>query len=153
MVRRPREPCSSKTSSVVSKTQRRFNRFLMLISTSVLNRVSNYDLIRCTLQLVVLRSGSGRTVRYTRDDLRTMLRRVVVPSSLTTSSVPNKAHRRFRRFQMFILYTPPSSYPLTFILYVCYYGCLRMSRGVPAPPNPLHSARKQGSAHSGGHKG
>ena len=105
MVRRPREPCSSKTSSVVSKTQRRFNRFLMLISTSVLNRVSNYDLIRCTLQLVVLRSGSGRTVRYTRDDLRTMLRRVVVPSSLTTSSVPNKAHRRFRRFQAFILHT------------------------------------------------
>ncbi len=30
---------------MVSKTQRRFNRFLMLISTSVLKRVSNYDLI------------------------------------------------------------------------------------------------------------
>ncbi len=116
MVRRPREPCSSKYSSVVSKTQRRFKRFLMLISTSVLKRVSNYDLVICILQMVdlcalcdhVLHSGSGRTVRYTRDDLRTMVRRVVVPSLLTTSSVPNKAHHRFRRFQAFILYTPPS---------------------------------------------
>jgi hypothetical protein len=56
-------------------------------------------------------------VRYTRDDLSTMLRRVVVPSSLTTSSVPNKAHRRFRRFQMVI----HTSISLTFILYVCYH--------------------------------
>ncbi len=46
--------------------------------------------------------ASGRTVRYTRDDLRTMLRRILVPSSLKTSSVPNKAHRRFSRFQVFI---------------------------------------------------
>jgi hypothetical protein len=68
----------------------------------------------------VVHSGSGRTVRYTRDDQRTMLRRVVVPSSLTTSSLPNRAHRRFRRFQAFILHTS-ISYPLTFILYVCYH--------------------------------
>ena len=128
MVRRPREPCSSKTSSVVSKTQRRFNRLLMLISISVLKWVSKYDLIMCTSHIIdlcalydhVLHSGSGRTVRYTRDDLRTMVRRVVVPSLLTTSSVPNKAHRRFRRFQVFIP-THPISYPLTFILYVCYH--------------------------------
>jgi hypothetical protein len=74
----------------------------------------------------VLHSGSGRTVRYTRDDLRTMLRRVV-PSSLITSSVPNKAHRRCSRFQVFILHTS-FSYPLTFILYVCYYRVCEMSR-------------------------
>jgi hypothetical protein len=65
----------------------------------------------------VLHSGYGRTARYTRDDLRTMLRCVVVPSSLTTSSVPNEAHRRF---QVFILHTS-ISYLLTFILYVCYH--------------------------------
>ena len=94
----------------------------------LINGFQKYDLIMCTSHIVdlcalydhVLQGGSGRTVRCTRDDLRTMVRRVVVPSLLTTSSVPNKAHRRFRRFQVFIP-THPISYPLTFILYVCYH--------------------------------
>ena len=92
----------------------------MLISTSVLEKVSNYDLVRCISHMVMLHSGPGRTAPYTRDDLRTMLLRVVVPSSLTTSTVPNKAHRRLRRFQVFILPTS-FSYSFTFILYVCYH--------------------------------
>ena len=92
----------------------------MLISTSVLEKVSNYDLVKCISHMVMLHSGPGRTARYTRDDLRTMLLRVVVPSSLTTSTVPNKAHRRLRRFQAFMLYTSFSCL-LTFILYVCYH--------------------------------
>src|SRR3712207_2740784 len=94
----------------------------------------------CALCDHVLHSGSGRTVRYTRDDLRTMVRRVVVPSSLTTSSVPNKAHRRFRRLQVFILHTS-TSYLLTFILYVCYHRVCECQGFVQEPLNPLHSTR------------
>ncbi len=51
--------------------------------------------------------GPGRTSRYTRDDLRTMLRRMLLPSSRMTSSVPNKVHHCFRRFQAF-MQLPPS---------------------------------------------
>lgn len=50
-----------------------------------------------------------RTSRYMRDDLSTMLRRVLVPSSPRTSSVPNKVHHRFRRFQAF-MQLPPSQF-------------------------------------------
>ena len=90
----------------------------------------------------LLHSGSGRTVRYTRDDLRTMVRRVVVPSSLTTSSVPNKAHRRFRRFQMVIL----TSISLTFILYVYYQRGCECQGLYQRLQTPLHSARYEGAA-------
>jgi hypothetical protein len=130
MLRRPSEPCSSKTFSVVSSVQRRFNRFLMLISTSVSKdfkarpghmHFADSGIVDLSARCKhVIHGGSGPILRYTRDDLRTTLWRVVVPSSLKTTSVPNEAHRRFRRFQVFILHTSLSN-SVTFILYVCYH--------------------------------
>jgi hypothetical protein len=66
MLRRPSEPCSSKTSSVVSKVHRRLNRFERVIpNTSVSNRSINYSLIICLTHIENVNefSGVGSTPR------------------------------------------------------------------------------------------
>ena len=59
MFRRPREPCSSKTSSVVSRVQRRFKRFDRLMSTSISNLLHTYSMYVITHAGKVKAAGRG----------------------------------------------------------------------------------------------
>lgn len=66
MPRRPSEPCSSKTSSVVSRVHRRLNRFERVMpNTSISNGNVNYFPIICLIHIEGVNGFSeGRSLGF-----------------------------------------------------------------------------------------